>query len=129
MTHSAEMRVPRKKYSEHKSRAKRRGIAFEMTFQQWWAIWQDRYDDRGVLKHQLGMCRTRDEGGYSPGNVRLDTPKGNGADRSMVVRVKSVASVYRSSAGGRGDVACILGDSYMARDPFAPYFEEDEESA
>ena len=76
----------RLKYADHKRRAADRGIEFEFTFEEWCEIWEPHWDRRGVHKDQLGMCRTRDQGGYQPGNVRLDTPKGNAGDRALMRR-------------------------------------------
>ena len=35
------MRELKQKYDQHKYRAERRGIPFELTFKQWLKIWQD----------------------------------------------------------------------------------------
>jgi hypothetical protein len=74
--------TPRGKFRRHKANAKRRGVPFEMTFEQWWAIWQEsgRWDDR----HPDGfcMCRTEDCGAYAIGNVYIGTKEHNTRDRN-----------------------------------------------
>ena len=65
------------KYRHQKNGAIRRGIAFDMSFDEWKDIWDGKFHQRGRGSGQLGMLRTRDEGGYSVGNVRLGTPKEN----------------------------------------------------
>lgn len=76
----------RLRYAQHKARAKERGIEFEFTFDEWWEIWAPHWDKRGPHKDQLGMCRTHDKGPYRADNVRLDTPKGNAAERGLMQR-------------------------------------------
>lgn len=76
----------RQKYAQHKKNATERGIEFEFTFEEWCAIWEPHWERRGPHKDQLGMCRTRDQGPYKAGNIRLDTPKGNAGDRALMHR-------------------------------------------
>lgn len=73
----------RHKYVQHKSRAKKRGIEFKLTFEQWRDIWGDKLDQIGVRAWQLGMCRINDSGAYEVGNVYLGTPARNAASRRM----------------------------------------------
>jgi hypothetical protein len=80
------------RYAQHKRHAAERGIDWEFTFEEWCAIWEPHWERRGPRKDQLGMCRTRDEGRYRDGNVRLDTPHGNAADRSLMKRRTWMAS-------------------------------------
>lgn len=67
--------TPLGKYEDHKHRAKQCGIVFNLTFEQWWGLWEPHYKDRGVGK--LVMCRFNDQGGYEIGNVRIDTQANN----------------------------------------------------
>lgn len=76
----------RQRYAQHKANAAVRGIEFDLTFDEWWEIWEPRFAERGRGKDQFGMCRTRDQGPYQAGNVRLDTPKGNAGDRVLMRR-------------------------------------------
>lgn len=68
---------PYLRYKQHVASAKVRGIEFDLTFPEWWEIWQDRFDQRGPHTGEYVMCRTRDEGAYRPGNVRIDTGANN----------------------------------------------------
>lgn len=74
----------RVRYGQHKAGAKARGIEWEFTFEEWCEVWAPHWPERGRGASQLGMCRTHDTGPYSPGNVRLDTPKGNAAERGLM---------------------------------------------
>lgn len=67
--------TPYGKYVQHKHRAKQSGVAFNLTFNQWWNIWKPHWDERGLGK--LVMCRLRDSGAYEVGNVRIDTQANN----------------------------------------------------
>ena len=71
----------RKIFRAHRSSAETRGIPFRLTFTEWFAVWQPYWPAKqlGALLH---MCRTGDTGAYEVGNVRIDTPIGNAADRS-----------------------------------------------
>ncbi len=53
--------------------AKKRGIAFHLTFEEWWDIWQSsgHWHERGKSKGQYCMARYGDEGDYEVGNVKI----------------------------------------------------------
>lgn len=82
-------RAIRRAFSTQKSSAKARGITFELTFQQWWDVWAPHWGERGTRVGQKCMCRTRDEGGYTLGNVRIDTVTANVHERTVAARVKT----------------------------------------
>lgn len=54
-----------------------RGIGWELSFAQWWTIWEQYYHLRGTGKNGLCMGREGDEGPYAVGNVYLTTNLGN----------------------------------------------------
>lgn len=76
--------TPRMRYRQHKASAKARGIDFDMTFEEWWAIWEPYYERRGRTVGAMHMCRKADAGGYTVGNVRIDTMEANHAERVRV---------------------------------------------
>ncbi len=65
----------RKAYGQHKSSAKQRNIAFELTFAEWKSIWDAYWSGR--KKHNYVMARYGDKKGYSFWNVRIVTSKEN----------------------------------------------------
>lgn len=73
-------------FGRHKANAKRRGIPFEFTYEQWLAWWELELGKRGprarrgVRRLNYGMCRFLDRGAYIPGNVYCGRPKQNRAD-------------------------------------------------
>jgi hypothetical protein len=67
------------KYSIQKRKAKRRGIAWELSFEEWWTIWEasGKWSERGWGKDKYVMCRYGDIGAYSIDNVFIDTNSNN----------------------------------------------------
>lgn len=95
-------RDPVAAFAEHKQNAKTRGIEFKLTFDQWWALWEPHFAQRGHGLNRMCMCRTRDAGAYEIGNVRIDTNKSN-ADEHIAVDLEDRRSsadagwIYRRS--------------------------------
>ena len=81
---------PKGQYAKHKENARRRGIDFELTFDQWWAIWEKsgRWNNRGNRKGRYVMSRLNDVGPYAIGNVFIATFSSNVCDRNRSVVVK-----------------------------------------
>jgi hypothetical protein len=73
-------------YSRQKANAKKRGIGWELTFAEWWAIWRDYFHLRGQGKNCLVMGREGDQGPYAIGNVYLTTNMGNVSDYHQTER-------------------------------------------
>lgn len=67
--------TPMGRYSAQKKNAERRGIEWNITFAEWWDIWErsGRWQDRGVSRNQCVMARRLDAGAYEFGNVRIVT--------------------------------------------------------
>lgn len=61
------------KYNDHKDSAKRRGIPFLLTFDEWYQTWLDsgHWDERGCGKGKYCMARPGDIGAYTIGNVKI----------------------------------------------------------
>jgi hypothetical protein len=73
---------PKKKYREQKDAAKQRGIQFNLTFDEWWSIWETsgKWEERGCRKGQYVMSRINDTGPYQISNVFIQTCSGNNSD-------------------------------------------------
>jgi hypothetical protein len=67
--------TPKGRYNAQKQTAKWRGVEFNMTFDEWWSVWEPHWDRRE--QEDLCMCRTGDKGAYEVGNVRIDTRVNN----------------------------------------------------
>jgi hypothetical protein len=63
----------RAKWSTQRSDAKRRGILFLLTFEEWFGIWKEsgRLAQRGHGVGRYVMARFGDRGPYAVGNVRI----------------------------------------------------------
>ena len=68
----------RKTYTKTKLAAKRRGISFMFTYEQWITFWGVLHDLRG--RGGLNICRLRDSGAYSADNCYIGTPQMNRQD-------------------------------------------------
>jgi hypothetical protein len=68
-----------KKFRDHRAMAKRRGIDFNLTHEQWWGIWEQsgKWEQRGIKKGQYVMSRKNDVGPYELGNVYIQTQDQN----------------------------------------------------
>lgn len=110
------LRPPRIAYATHKAGAKSRGIEFDFTFEEWWAIWEPHYARRGVASDSMQMCRTRDEGAYRPGNVRIDTHANNIAEFKVTRFRREIVRDFGTSSG----------HDWLEQQnaPFANYFEQ-----
>jgi hypothetical protein len=74
-----------KTYTQHKSNAKRRGIEFKLTLDEWKQIWIDsgKWDQRGRGADKYCMCRIGDQGCYEVGNVFIGLGKINVRDGNL----------------------------------------------
>lgn len=72
------MATPRGKFSIQKRKAKQRKIPWELSFEEWWSIWEQsgRWDERGPNDGYV-MCRDMDTGPYAVDNVRIDSASNN----------------------------------------------------
>lgn len=114
-----------RQYAQQKRNAGQRGIPFDMTYAQWLEVWGDKIARRGRGRDDLVMCRTRDEGGYSVGNVRIDSPKGNMQEAAVCRKVEKSASAYVGSSLKGGGPGCA--PDWMRRGNVFDEYTEDEE--
>jgi hypothetical protein len=70
-------KVARVKFSNQRSGSKSRGIAWELTFDEWLAWWGDDLGRRGSRPGDLQMCRNGDAGSYALGNIYKGTAQEN----------------------------------------------------
>ena len=97
-------RDPIKAFHSAKGQARRRHILWTLTFDEWWQIWQPHWQARCDGK-PLQMCRTEDKGGYTLGNVRIDTAKNNLAERTAII-----SGALESLKSSRIDLASALAE-------------------
>lgn len=89
--------TPEGKFSIQKRAARKRGIPWELTFEEWWRIWEEsgKWDERGNLGDQYCMCRTNDVGPYRVGNVRIDTMAGNSYENYQIMGIDELGRYQR----------------------------------
>jgi hypothetical protein len=73
--------TPKGRFATQRDNARRRGIEWKLTFEQWWDIWEKsgKWNERGAGLYM--MCRTGDIGPYELGNVRIDSNSNNLKER------------------------------------------------
>lgn len=82
-------------YKEQRRNANVRRIGWELTFPDWWRIWQEsgHWEDRGRGSGKYCMSRTGDSGPYRIGNVEIVTNKQNIQDGYLVSTAKDRAAL------------------------------------
>lgn len=75
----------RYKYGDHRRNAKKRGIPFLISFEDWDTIWQlsGKWEQRGARKGRYVMARPGDKGAYEMGNVVICLAEENRAERNV----------------------------------------------
>lgn len=65
--------TPRGAFDRQKQSAISRGIDWQLTFGQWWRLWQQsgKFQERGRKRGQYVMARIGDSGPYAIGNVQI----------------------------------------------------------
>jgi hypothetical protein len=78
-------RIARRRFTAQRAHAKKRGISFEFTFDEWWNIWQKsgRWAERGCGKGQYVMARFGDIGPYASNNVKIITIEENSREHAL----------------------------------------------
>lgn len=75
MNEQINIKKAKQQFWNHQQRAKRKGINFLLTFEQWLQIWLDsgHYHEKGTKRGQYVMSRFNDVGPYSIDNVKIQT--------------------------------------------------------
>lgn len=68
-------------YIRQKNHAKKRGIEFKLTKQEWLDFWGEDLNKRGRGAGKLQMCRVGDKGCYEIGNIYKQTHEHNSKDK------------------------------------------------
>lgn len=75
-------RAARKAFHTQRLNALNRGIAWELTLEEWWAVWMEsgKWEQRGRRKGNYVMSRPGDTGPYAVWNVSIVTNQQNGRE-------------------------------------------------
>ena len=89
------------KYRQQKQNARRRGISFEFTYQEWLDWWGEDIVLRGKGKDKLVMARNNDCGAYSPDNVKKMLNQDNVSDgnKGKIVSVSTRDKLSQQKIG------------------------------
>lgn len=102
----AQLKDARKKFLIQKNKAGRRGIAFNLSFDQWLNIWMQsgHWLERGCCKGQYVMARPHDQGPYSVNNVEIVKCEANHQDAAPQMRglVRTAEHKHNLSLAHRG---------------------------
>jgi hypothetical protein len=81
------LKTPKGIFSVQKRKAKQRGIEWQLSFDQWWELWEKsgKWNERGVDGY--AMCRYSDTGSYSVDNIRIDTFKNNSLENYEIMGI------------------------------------------
>ena len=80
--------TPRRLFTKQRYQAIQRGIEWNLSFDEWLAIWGDKLSQRGRGRGQLVMARIEDTGPYAVWNVYLEKAELNTRSRNHSVKQK-----------------------------------------
>lgn len=107
-------RTPTGAFNSQRHNAEKRGIGWELTFWQWWTIWQQsgHWSERGRGQGYV-MCRRGDVGPYAVGNVFIDkatvnSSEGRGKNRPADLPI----GVKRAKSGRYSALRRINGKAF-----------------
>ncbi len=80
--------TPMGRFALQKKNAHQRGVEWNLTFKEWWAIWVDsgKWYRRGKMIGEYVMARFKDQGPYSVDNVYITTSSENCRDGRLCAR-------------------------------------------
>lgn len=99
------LKIAKQRYNEQKWRATSRKIPFELTFEQWWGLWQQsgKWDQRGCKKGHYVMSRIGDTGAYSIDNVFIQLHQNNAKDGQLgkTLSPEHIQSIKKTMIGNK----------------------------
>ena len=87
----------RQAFNNQRANARKRGVSWEFSYEQWVEWWGEDIGKRGCRRDCLVMARYNDTGPYAEWNVRKTTVADNNAE--MKARQKKGASIATTRAG------------------------------
>ena len=103
-------------YASHSRNAKKRGIPFLFTFEQWseWWLTDDRWSRRGRKAGQLQMGRKGNSGPYAPENVECVTKEQKQRSQLLALSVSAFSPERRAEAAKKSGLA-RRGENHWSR--------------
>jgi len=90
--------TPHRRYTSHRKNAKRRGIQFLITFDEWWSIWEasGHWPNYGSCWGQYVMARHGDQGAYEVGNVSIIQCRLNSRENANRINFPAIGRAARA---------------------------------
>ena len=109
-------------YASHKRSARKRGIPFLFTFEQWseWWLTDDRWSRRGRKAGQLQMGRKGNSGPYSPDNVECATKEQKQKSQLISALVFGLSPEKRAEVAKKAGLARRGEKHWQARPVVTP---------
>lgn len=124
-----DLKTARSRYHAQKQNAKRRGIAWDLTFQLWLDWWGADLDNRGPKPWNLQMQRPADQGPYALWNIRKGHPKDNGRTYSAAHQNRKAEALARAHQEAL-DAAPVEADEFEPTDEsISAYFSRGKNDA
>jgi hypothetical protein len=79
-----------RRYTNQRRSAEHRNIPWQITFPEWWAIWEPHYANRRRTADGFVMARHQDFGPYAPWNVYITTLAQNVVDYQAELKKRGV---------------------------------------
>ncbi len=92
-------KTPKGRFVTQKASATRRGIPWELSFEDWWKIWEKsgKWEMRGNRAGQFCMARIGDEGCYSKDNIEIKLLEANSREIKKNKKTKKLKEEYWTS--------------------------------
>lgn len=108
------LKKARRQFQQQRQGARKRGIAWEFSFEAWWALWRSsgKYGLRGIGAKKYVMARTADQGPYAPDNVRICTGAENINEAVAKLTPEDVRAIRAAADKGQ-----VLAEKYGVSHP------------
>ena len=115
MTRTERNALPQQRFNQHRRAAKQRGVAFELSFDDWMRIWRDsgKWGQRGCGSGKYVMSRRGDVGAYAVGNVFIQSFEANVTEGTPRTRL-GTGRGWTELKGKRGpSYQVVVGHRYV----------------
>ena len=104
----------RQAYQVQAWHAVKRGLKMELTFEQWYDIWQTsgQWENRGRKADQYVMSRFNDQGNYALGNVEIKQRRENSIEGCRKLTDQDIEDIKEKAIHGRGGNIKQLAEQY-----------------
>lgn len=96
----------RQKFTTQRHDAKRRGVIWLLTYEEWLKIWMDsgHWHERGCKKGQYVMARYGDKGPYAVDNVRIVLVETNNSEGNHQGNTNAIGNISKGFSGQKHSI-------------------------